>query len=232
MFLSDGFHDAVQVEGAWFLAWGKFTKALEPLANVLSCGGDHKHVFEVPAGVVHPDIGGELEWVHAKIDECRCAKFFEGLQPNVHAMRILFEEGGFPVSVAQGGDVAIVCPVEELLAWPWALVLECREKVVPIQVDFVGTVSDFSSLKKFCFDLWVPSGGEQGGEHVFVGTDVIDNGSRGDDAGPLDNARDTVAPLPLGVFFSAKHGGTPVRPGKGFGPIIGGVHDDGVFLEA
>jgi hypothetical protein len=48
----------------------------------------------------------------------------------------------------------------------------------------------------------------------------------------LDNARDTVAPLPLGVFFAAKHGGTPVRPGKGLGPIIGGVHDDSVFLEA
>jgi hypothetical protein len=43
-------------------------------------------------------------------------------------MGILSQEGNLPIVVAQGGNVAIVGPVEELVPRPFAFTPECRHQ--------------------------------------------------------------------------------------------------------
>ena len=62
--------------------------------------------------------------------------------------------------------------------------------------------------------------------------DLIDHRAGFDDAGPTDDGGDAVSTFPLGIFFAAEHRGAAVWPGEGFGAVIGGVHDDGIFVEA
>ena len=65
-----------------------------------------------------------------------------------------------------------------------------------------------------------------------MGGDFIDHRAGFDDAGPTDDGGDAVSTFPLGIFFASEHRGAAVWPGEGFGAVIGGVHDDGIFVEA
>ena len=77
-----------------------------------------------------------------------------------------------------------------------------------------------------------PAAASERGEHVFVGADVVDDGAGLDHAGPAEEHRHAVAAFPLGVLLPAEHRRAAVRPAKGFGPVVGGIHHDGVLLEA
>ena len=41
-----------------------------------------------------------------------------------------------------------------------------------------------------------------------------------------------VAAFPLRVLLAAEHRGAAVGPAQGFGAVVGGIHDDGVVLDA
>jgi len=71
---------------------------------------------------------GALERVHAKVGELRRAQLREGPLPDREAFGFLLQERDFPVLVAQGGDAAIVGPVDELLARPIALAAQSRSE--------------------------------------------------------------------------------------------------------
>ena len=137
-----------------------------------------------------------------------------------------------PVAVAQRRDAAVVRPVDELLARPFALALERGQQVVAVEVDLVGHVADLPSLQQFFLDAGVAGGGEQGREHVLVRTDVVDDRAGLDDAGPADHAGHAVAAFPLRVLLAAEHRGAAVGPGECFRAVVGGIHDDGVLFEA
>jgi hypothetical protein len=40
----------------------------------------------------------------------------EGLLPDMHSVGVLFEEGDFPVVVAESGDTAVIGPLDEFAA--------------------------------------------------------------------------------------------------------------------
>ena len=92
--------------------------------------------------------------------------------------------------------------------------------------------ADLQALEEVFLDGLVAGRSQQGGQHVFVGADVIDDGAGLDGAGPLDHRRYAVAAFPVGVLLATEHGGAAIGPGEGFGPVVGRIHDDGVVIQA
>ena len=41
-----------------------------------------------------------------------------------------------------------------------------------------------------------------------------------------------IAAFPVRVLFAAEHRGAAVGPGEDLGAVVGGIHDDGVVVEA
>ena len=87
---------------------------------------------------------GALEGIHAQVDQKRCAQRRERLLPYAQAFGVLLQERGFPVAVAQGRDAAVIGPIDELLARPFALALERRHQVVAVEMDLVGACRRWS----------------------------------------------------------------------------------------
>ena len=75
-------------------------------------------------------------------------------------------------------------------------------------------------------------GGQQRGQHVFVRADVVDDGAGLDDAGPADGAGHAIGAFPVARLFVAERRRAAVRPGEFLRAVVGGIHDDGVVLEA
>ena len=75
-------------------------------------------------------------------------------------------------------------------------------------------------------------GGEQRGQHVFVREDVVEDGAGFDDAGPADGAGHAVAAFPVTGLLVAEGRRAAVGPGEFLRAVVGGIHDDGVVLEA
>jgi len=65
-----------------------------------------------------------------------------------------------------------------------------------------------------------------------VGLDAVEHLPGLDDAGPAEHRDDAHAALVGGHLFAAERRGAAVRPGRMLGSVIGGVPDDGVFVEA
>ena len=173
-----------------------------------------------------------FEGVHAQVADFWSAQFGEGILPDFESFFFLFEEGHLPVAVAKGGDAAVIGPVDELLARPFAFAPESGAEVVAVEVDLVGHVADLAAFAEFFLGGRVAGGGDECGEHVLVGADVIDDGAGFDRAGPADEGGHAVAAFPLGVFLTAEHRGATIGPGEGFGAVVGRVHDDRVVIDA
>jgi hypothetical protein len=88
------------------------------------------------------------------------------------------------------------------------------------------------TLEELLFDVRFAGGREQGRKPVFVGSDLIADGSRLDHTRSPDRARYPIAAFPVGVLLAAKWGGAAVGPGHAFGAVVGRVHDDRVVGDA
>ena len=232
MRLGHRFHHAVEVEAAGLLARREFAEALQPLPDVGARRREHEHVLGEPLVVAMPSYSARSKGSHAQIAEQGGAQLFEGLYPDVQSVGVLPQEGDLPLVVAQGCNAAVVGPVDELLARPFALTLERRKQVVAVEVDLVGHVADLLALQQVFLDRGVAGSGEQGREHVLVRTDVVDDRAGLDDAGPADQRRHAVAAFPVGVLLTAEHRRAAIGPAHAFRAVVGGIHDDGVLFEA
>ena len=81
----------------------------------------------------------------------------------MHAVGVLFEEGDFPVVVAERGDTAVIGPVDEFAAGPLGFALERGEEIVAVDVDLVGAVADFCALEELLFGVGISGGGDECG---------------------------------------------------------------------
>src|SRR3990172_9818882 len=99
-------------------------------------------------------------------------------------------------------------------------------------MDLESLVADFHAFEELLLDVGHAGGSEQRRQHVFMGEDVVVDGAGLDYAGPADGRGDTIAALPVRVLLSAEGRGAAIRPTGDLRTVVGGVHDDGVLVEA
>ena len=145
------------------------------------------------------------------------------------SLSALLQKHQLPLGIAQRRQVASVGPVEELLARRFfGIALKVGQPVVAVQVHLVGHRTGREALEQLCLDVRLAGRGQQRGQHVLVRADLVDDGARLDDAGPLEDAGHTVAALPVGVLLAAEGRRAAVGPAQGFGAVVSGIHENGV----
>ena len=77
---------------------------------------EHKGVIHAPVAVIAGLVIGSLIRVGAQAKQFGEAESHQRVLPHVQSMSALLLEHNFPTAVAQAAEVAIVRPVEELLA--------------------------------------------------------------------------------------------------------------------
>ena len=136
----------------------------------------------------------------------------------------------FQLLVAKAGGIAVVGPVDELLARPFLrLTLEVGQQVVAVEMNLECRSGDAWSLSASVGDIGLTGGGDQGRQPVLVGDDLVDLGAGLDDAGPPHHQRHPVAALPVGVLFTAERRRPAVGPAERLGAVVGRPDDDGVL---
>ena len=53
-----------------------------------------------------------------------------------------------------------------------------------------------------------------------------------DDPRPFDEQRHSETAFPVVILLTTKRGGSSIGPREHFGPIVSGIHNDGVFRNA
>ena len=104
-----------------------------------------------------------------------------------------------PLTVAQRREVAVVGPVEELLARRLLLLaLEVRQQVVAVEVDLVVAAHGRVAREQLLLDVGLAGRGQQRRQHVLVREHVVVDRARLDHARPSDQGRHPVAAFPVG----------------------------------
>src|SRR6187402_306249 len=98
------FHHTIEIEAAWFLPRRKLAEALQPPANKGSRRSKREHMLDEPAAVIHGNLLGEFERIHSQVCNDRSAQLFEGTDPDMQTMGVLFQKRDLPVAVSQGGN--------------------------------------------------------------------------------------------------------------------------------
>ena len=167
----------LKLPGFW--RGGYSLKDWSHLRDVAARRGDGEHVIEVPALVADGVLGlGPLERIHQQVGQRRRTQRREGLEPHVHALGFLFQEGDLPALVAERRDAAVVGPVDELLARPLGLATEGRTEVVAVEVHLVRAVADLQARQEALRAGRVASRREQRRQHVLVRADAVDDRAR------------------------------------------------------
>src|SRR6266850_6397020 len=226
-------HHLFNAEAGRLLARREFLEARDPLADEYLSRHEQEDTSGVPVDIVRGVVLGFLEGVAPQVEEERHSQLDEGLGPHLEALRALLLEDHLPVFVAQRHQVAVIAPVEELLARPFpALALQIRQQVVAIEVDLEGLVSRAVALPQLDADVGIADRGEERRQHVLVGGDLVDERPRLDHPGPTDDARHPPGALPVRVLFTAERCRASVGPGEHLGAIVGSIQDDGVVGDA
>ena len=227
------FHRLVKREAARLLPRRELPEAGDPLSDEGLRGNENKQSLGRPINPQRGVCGGVLEWIHAQIYEHRPAERHEGVHPHLEAGRALLQKEHLPIVVAQGREVTVVRPVNELVTRRFVdFAFEERHQVVAVEVNLEGLVSGLHPFQELLFDVRIAGGRQHCREHVLVRADLVDDRAGFDDAGPSDRGRHAIAAFPAGVFLTAEGCRAAVGPGEGLRAVVGGVHDDGVVLNA
>src|SRR5262249_47747786 len=222
-------HHLVDAEAGRLLPWWKLLEALDPLPDEEL--GWHQQVDPAnqPVLVVRGFVLGLLEGVAAQVEEPRHPELYDRLRPDLKPLRALLGEHRLPLVVAERHQVAVVAPVEELLARRFLdVTLEVRDQVVAIKVDFERPVPRPVTGLGLGHDVRLAGRGQQCRQHVLVSDELVGDCARLDDSRPADDARHAPAALPVGALLAAERRGATVRPGEDLSPVVGGPHDDRV----
>ena len=145
----------------------------EELPDVLLRRHEEEHAIDPPVVVVHAMVG-RFERIGAEVVDLGHAQGRVWLLPAIEAFAALLLEDDLVLLVAQRGQVAVVAEVEELLARAGRLAGERVGEVVAVEVHLEGLVADLHPLEQLLLDVGDAGGGQQRGQHVFVGEDVVD----------------------------------------------------------
>src|SRR5262249_47906997 len=155
--------------------------------------------FNPPLGVFSSLELGPLERISAQVDQLRQAKRYEWVLPHVETNRALFQKQNLPAVVAQGCKVAVVGPVEILLALTWAGAGQQITLVITVEMDLEGLTGRLITGQEFLRDVGVTGGRYQRRHPVFMREELVDLGALLDDAWPADHAGDAIATFPTRV---------------------------------
>src|SRR4030095_4331823 len=135
-------HDLVDAEARRLLARRELLEARDPPGDEDLGRHEPENASNQPVVVVDGVVIGALEGIAAEVEDLRHAQIDHRLRPDVEAFRALLLEDSLPVLVAERHEVAVIAPVEHLLARRLPdLTLEEREQVVAIEVDLEGLVT-------------------------------------------------------------------------------------------
>ena len=148
-------------------------------------------------------------------------------------LRVLLEERGFPILVADGHQVAVVGPIDEFLPRRLLhLALQERHEVVAIEVDLEGLAVGLVALHHLGDEVGLARGGGERGDQIFMGADIVDHLPGFDHAGPADERRHAEGAFPASGLLALKRRRATIGPGEDFGAVVAGVNDDGVVGDA
>src|SRR4051812_35711782 len=128
----------VQVEAAGLLARRKLGVALQVLGHDGHRREEHIGTIDAPLVVVAGLTWSDLEGIGAQVDELRETQRHKRILPYFQANGALLHEQHFPAVIAQGGEVAVVRPVEKFLALTRSGAGQKVALVVAIQVNLEG----------------------------------------------------------------------------------------------
>src|SRR5262249_39892835 len=135
-------HHLVDAEAGRLLPWWKLLEALDPLRDKELSRHEEEDPSHQPVAVVNGFALGLFERVAAQVEEARDSELDERLRPDLKRLRALLGEHRFPVVVTKRHQVAVVAPVEELLARGLlGIALEVRNQVVTVEMDLERLVS-------------------------------------------------------------------------------------------
>src|SRR5207302_6780080 len=102
----------------------------------------------------------------------------------------------------------VIVEIKELLARTGRFASQRVGNVVAVEMNLKGLVAEIHSFKQLLLHVRIARRGEQRGQHVFVGEDVVEHGAGLNHSGPADRAGHAEATLPL-VPFSLRKGDAP-----------------------
>jgi hypothetical protein len=99
---------------------------------------DQEGVLDAPVVVVSGVALGPLEGVGPQVHELREAQRHRRVLPHVETYGALLQEQELPLLIAQGGELAVIGPVEKFLALAWTGAGQQIALVVAVEVNLEG----------------------------------------------------------------------------------------------
>src|SRR5262245_6152588 len=128
-------HHPVEVEARGLLSDREVLEALEPLSDDRLRRHEQERALRLPLGVLER-LGTALERIGPQVIDLRDPVAGELALPDAEAGMLLLLEGDLPVLDPDGEQIAVVAPVEELLAGRFVhLALEEGDEVEAVEVD-------------------------------------------------------------------------------------------------
>src|SRR5208337_5074317 len=141
----------------------------------------------------------------------------------------LIDEAEFVIVNANRADRAFA-EVENFMARGWAFAGESGYLVIAIEVVLVGPVTNGFALQQLIGDVWITGCGHEGGQPVQARENAVLYGVRRDMTGPASDRGHAEAAFEDGSLGLREWRLTAIGPGKHFGAVVGGEHDDGVVV--
>src|SRR5262245_36954107 len=140
---------------------------------------------------------------------------------------VLLDERDLPRAETYRKQVAVVAPIKEFVAWRFFhLALEERHQVISVEVDLVGLAAYRITLGALCHDIRVTGRRAESWQEVLMSKEIAVNSARFDHARPANQARGSIATLPIGRLLAAVWGRATVRPRHHLSAVVRAVDND------
>src|SRR5262249_3880563 len=137
----------------------------------------------------------------------RNTQALKALSPDIETGVVLLNEGDLPLGDTYRKQVAVVAPVEKLLARRLLHVaLEERNQIVSVEMNLESFAADGVTLGALGNDIRITCRRAKGRQEILVRADIVDYCPGLDHTRPADQARSPVAALRIGRLLTPKRG--------------------------
>src|ERR1044071_6613503 len=202
----------VEREAAGLLPRRELDIGLQVLADEVLCRHEREGPFDTPPVAVAGFGLSDLEGIGPQVHELRKAQRPQRVLPHGEAGGALLQEQKLPALIAQGGKIAVVGPVEELLALARSVAGQQIALVVAVEMDLEIFVRRLVTRQELLRHIRLAGRGHQCRHPIFMRDDLVDLRARLDDAGPADYAGNAIAAFPARVLLAAERRCPAVGP--------------------
>src|SRR5262249_15994162 len=86
-------------------------------------------------------------------------------------------------------------------------------------------------FRTFGYNIGVAACRAESWKEIFVRKEIVVDRARLDHAGPANQARGSIAALPIGRLLATVRGGATIRPRNHLRPVVRAVDDDGCVCD-